>query len=117
MPTKGRDLIESFVPQLGHEPHVPLDFRAKRSHACRAKYAAAKVAMEMARMSCIKLPSADESNADLIGHQRAKVSQDRHVSEGKGGPAPAVGFAADHGQRRGTLRAEREEDHDRQGHR
>jgi hypothetical protein len=53
MLTSGRDLIESFDPQLGHEPHVPPDLRAKRSHACRSKYTAATVAIEMAKKSCM----------------------------------------------------------------
>jgi len=37
MVISGRDLIESFELQLGHELHTPPCLREKRSHACRAK--------------------------------------------------------------------------------
>src|ERR1700739_2701165 len=58
---------------------------------------------------------AEEGGDDVVYDKGGPVGQDEHVGELKGGPLPAVGFAADHGHGGGAWHGECEEDHQRDG--
>lgn len=121
--TKLDGFVDADEGQLEHAPQ-PLRLWAMFCHARRARNAAASVTIRMAAMSCKGKVSGfrgrrsgNQADADLVGKEGSDVREGCHVYEGEDWPAPAVGFAADHCQRRGALGAQGEEDHDREGDR